>query len=401
MLKSIVLIVACGVVIKQLLKALRIPPLLGLIAGGLLLGPYVGNILDADFLKFSPEIRLLALVMILLRAGLGLNFNILKRIVFSVLKISLLPCLLEAATVFMISFYWIGLNLVEAGMLSFIIAAVSPALIVPSMLDLREQGIGMNKGIPLIILAGASVDNVLAVTLFSVFSAMAVSARHLIVLDLVLIPVKIAGGILLGLLIGLLLIKVFTKFSLQKTDEIALVICGAIFAVLIGEAVSLAGLLAVMAIGFVLAEKSRHRSALFNGSMLQIWLIAELFLFILIGTEINIAAMLGSIGPGLIIVVSGLTARTAGVFLATAGSALTVPERLFCAISFWPKATVQAALGGLPLALGMPHGEAALAIAVLAIIITTPIGAWGIKLGAARLLDRSPGSEAAKTQHVG
>lgn len=397
MLKSITLIVGSGIVIKELFKTVKIPPLLGLIAAGLLLGPYAGNFLDTDFLKFSPEIRLLALIIILLRAGLGLNLDILKRIGLAVLKISLLPCLLEAATIFIVSFYLLGFSFIEAGMLSFIVAAVSPALIVPAMLDLREQGFGMNKGIPVIVLAGASVDNILAVTLFSIFSAMAVSAQKVIAFDLALIPVKIAGGICVGLIFGFIRVKIFTKLSVQKTEEVAILICVAILAVLMGEAVSFAGLLAVMAIGFILVEKGGgKRPALYNGSIQGIWLIAELFLFILIGTEIDITAISGSIAPGLLIVIFGLAARTAGVFIATIGSKLSPPERLFCAISFLPKATVQAALGGLPLAMGMPQGEVILAIAVLAIIITTPIGAWGIKLGASRFLERPQGNVAAQ-----
>lgn len=387
MLFSIVIIIACGIAFKRLFEVIKIPGLLGLILGGILLGPYGGNLLDPGFMEFSTEIRLLALIIILLRAGLGLNLEVLRRIGMTALKMSLLPCLLEGFTVFLLAFCLFGFPLTEAGILAFIIAAVSPALIVPSMLELRDKGLGMRKNIPLLVLAGASLDNAIAITVFSIFWGMAVSSPHSIFLDIGLIPLKIIGGVVLGILIGLLLLHIYKRARLNKTEELSFLVSGSIIACKLGELASLAGMLSIMAIGVLVSEKgSHHRASIFSSNMNEIWLVAELFLFILIGAAVNIQVVWNSLGPGLLVVTYGLLARIAGVLLATARTNLSLREKLFCAVAFLPKATVQAAIGGLPLAMEMPRGEIILAIAVLSILVTTPLGAVGIRMAAPKLL---------------
>ena len=387
MLSSVVIIIFCGIVLKRLFERVKFPGLLGLILGGIIIGPYFCNLLDSGFMEFSTEIRLLALIIILLRAGLGLNIEVLKRIGLVALKLSILPCLLEGSTVFLVAFYLFDYPLIEAGMLAFIIAAVSPALIVPSMLELRDKGLGMNKNIPVLVLAGASLDNAVAITVFSIFSAMAAGTSHAIFWDIGLIPLRIIGGIILGIFIGFVLLYIYKIVSLNKTEELSLLVIGSIIASILGDLASLAGMLSIMAIGVLVSEReSSRRISIFRGNMNEIWLVAELFLFVLIGAAVNVPVVWVSLGPGLLVIACGLLARTAGVLLATAGTNLSWREKLFCAIAFLPKATVQAAIGGLPLAMGMPGGETILAIAVLSILVTTPLGAVGIKIAAPRIL---------------
>lgn len=386
MLFSIVIIITCGIVLKRLFEMIKIPGLLGLILGGILLGPFVYNLLDPGFMEFSTEIRLLALIIILLRAGLGLNMEVLRNIGMAALKMSLLPCLLEGAAVFLLAFYLFGFPPLEAGMLAFIIAAVSPALIVPFMLELHDKGLGVKKNIPVLVLAGASVDNAVAITIFSIFLGMSAGAPNSIFLDIGLMPLKIIGGIALGVGMGFLLLYIYKRARLNQTEELSFLVCSSIAAIKLGELASLAGLLSIMAIGVFLSEKASRRASIFSNSMKEIWLVAELFMFVLIGAAVNIPVVLNSLGQGLLIVACGLLARTAGVMLATAGTNLSVPERLFCAVAFVPKATVQAAVGGLPLAMGMPRGEIILAIAVISILVTTPLGAIGIRSAASRFL---------------
>ena len=393
MLFSISVMILLGILASRLFQKLNLPGLLGLILLGILLGPYTTGILEDSLLSISADIRLIALIIILLRAGLGLNLEILRRVGFTALKMSAIPCLLEGFAVTFAAYYLLGLPFLQAGMLGFIIAAVSPAVIVPSMLELRDKGLGMGSGVPIIVLAGASVDDVFAITLFSVFLGMGTGSGEASLLQVGMIPVEIMGSILLGYIVGLGLAKFYEYFSqrINETEELMVLTGAAIAVKLLGDFLNLAGLLSVMTIGFVLLAKRENTAYLLEGMLSKVWLVAQIFLFILIGSAVNIQVAWEAGLMGLLIIAVGLSFRSLGVFISTAGSRLNSKERLFCILSYIPKATVQAAIGGIPLAAGVPSGEVILAVAVLSILITAPLGAVAIKLSAPILLDYHEG----------
>ena len=393
MLLSLSIMILLGILASRLFQKLNLPGLLGLILLGILLGPYTTGILEDSLLSISADIRLIALIIILLRAGLGLNLEILRRVGFTALKMSAIPCLLEGFAVTFAAYYLLGLPFLQAGMLGFIIAAVSPAVIVPSMLELRDKGLGMGSGVPIIVLAGASVDDVFAITLFSVFLGMGTGSGEASLLQVGMIPVEIMGSILLGYIVGLGLAKFYEYFSqrINETEELMVLTGAAIAVKLLGDFLNLAGLLSVMTIGFVLLAKRENTAYLLEGMLSKVWLVAQIFLFILIGSAVNIQVAWEAGLMGLLIIAVGLSFRSLGVFISTAGSRLNSKERLFCILSYIPKATVQAAIGGIPLAAGVPSGEVILAVAVLSILITAPLGAAAIKLSAPILLDYHEG----------
>lgn len=393
MLLSLVVLMLLGLAFSRAFQALRLPGLLGLIALGILVGPYTTGFLDESLLLISGDIRMLALVVILLRAGLGLNLEILRRVGITALKMSAIPCLLEGFAVTAAAYYLLGFPLLEAGMLGFILAAVSPAVIVPSMLELRDQGLGMGSGVPVIILAGASVDDVFAITLFSVFLAMGTGVGGASLARVGFIPLEIAGSILLGYLAGALVARFYAYLGdrLSEMEELIVLLGAAIGLKLLGDALHLAGLLAVMTMGFFLLVKREKSAYVLEGKLNRVWAVAQIFLFVLIGSAVNIQVAWQAGLMGLLIIAIGLTFRSLGVLISTLGSRLNGKEKLFCVLSYLPKATVQAAIGGLPLAAGVPSGEVILAMAVLSILVTAPLGAVAIKASAPLLLDREVG----------
>lgn len=388
MILSITLVVALGMLASRLFAGLRLPGLLGMIVVGVALGPYGFAVLDPVLLQYSPEIRLVALVVILLRAGLGLEKSLLKRVEVLAVKMSAIPCLLEGFAIMGASHLLLGLPLVEAGMLGFIVAAVSPAVIVPAMLRLKEEGWGMKRGVPVIVLAGASVDDVFAITLFTAFLGMATQAERSVLGHLAQIPLQIVGGILVGGMIGYCLAVLFRKLALSHAEGVGIVLTGAFAAIVIGEHLGVASLLGVMTLGFVLLEKVSQRSERVERTLDQVWFFAQILLFAWIGAEVNLTVAWQAGLAGLAIIAIGLLARAVGVMLALLRSDLTSKERLFTAIAYIPKATVQAAIGGIPLAIGVPSGATILAVAVLAVVITASLGSIAIEMAAPRLLHR-------------
>jgi solute carrier family 9B (sodium/hydrogen exchanger), member 1/2 len=332
---------------------------------------------------------MLALVIILLRAGLGLNKQQLKQVGIVSIKMSAIPCLVEGFIVMFAAIYLFNLPLLEAGMLAFIIAAVSPAVIVPSMLRLKEEGKGMDKGIPLIILAGASIDDIFAITLFSTFLNMALTPQTSITQNLIQIPIQILGGVTLGLFIGYILYKIFRyhKIRISMIEKLSLLLIFSFITLIVGELVHIAGLLSIMTIGFSLLENNMVLAKTFEQQLNKIWFFAQIFLFVLIGAavDINVALEAGLIG--FVLIGIAIVARILGVFIALFKSNLNMKERLFCAIAYIPKATVQAAIGGIPLASGIASGNLILALAVLSVIITAPLGAIGINSLSGKLLN--------------
>ncbi len=392
MLQSIVIILLLGLLAKRLFEWIGLPGLLGMIVVGVIVGPHGLGLLDSVVLQSAGEIRMLALVVILLRAGLGLEKDLLQSVGTLAVKMSSIPCILEGSTVTLASHLLYGLPLVEAGMLGFIVAAVSPAVVVPSMLSLKQRGLGMDKGVPIIVLAGASVDDVFAITLFTAFLGMGTQAGHSLWVQVAAIPLQIIGGVVLGVAGGLLLYTIYrmNRTRLRHMERLALVIIAAIVTLLLGERLRLAGLLGVMTLGFVVLEKDDGAAIGLESALDKVWFFAQIALFVLIGAEVDLAVAVGAGLVGLIVIAVGLMARTLGVMIATWRSELNLKERLFCAIAYTPKATVQAAIGGIPLAAGVASGSLILAVAVLAVIVTASLGAIGITFSAPRLLATEP-----------
>jgi NhaP-type Na+/H+ or K+/H+ antiporter len=390
MITSIVLVLLLGIIGNKLFARFRVPGLLGMIIAGVALGPHVLGLLDESILANSADIRLLALVIILLRAGLELNKETLRRVGAVAIRMSAIPCLMEGGTVTIVAHYLLGLPLIQAGMLGFILAAVSPAVVVPSMLALKAEGRGMDKGIPIIILAGASVDDVFAITLFTAFLGLGTQAGGSVLLQVGQIPLQVAGGIVLGVVAGFGMYRLYDSswVDLARMEQLALLIAAALTVVAIGQRTHIAGLLAVMTLGFILLEKNNGLAAAMERDLSKVWFFAQIFLFVLIGAEVNIQVAWQAGLAGVAVILAGLIGRGAGVMLALTGSELNMGERLFCAIAYSPKATVQAAVGGIPLAMGVAGGAVILAVAVLAIIITAPLGAIGIRMAAPRLLQQ-------------
>lgn len=386
MIFSILLVLLLGILANKLFTKLRLPGLLGMILVGVIIGPYVGNLLSEEFLSISTDIRNMALILILLRAGLGINKEVLKKVGVTALKMSFIPCLLEGSVITLVGHFLFHMPLYEAGILGFILAAVSPAVIVPAMISMKEQGLGEKRGIATIILAGSSIDDIFAITIFTVFLGLSTSGGVSIGKELIGIPVEIIGGILLGLIIGIIIVKFFKKFKFSILEETFLLVSMGFLIYLIGNLINVSGLLGVMTLGFMVLEKSEEKAKRIESSLSKLWFIAQIFLFVLIGAAVNVKVAFGAGAFGIVIIAIGLIGRSIGVIIALIGSNLNKKEKLFTVIAYTPKATVQAALGAVPLASGVASGELILAVAVMAIIITAPLGAIAIKVLAPKLL---------------
>ena len=389
---SLAIIIIFGLLFNKIFTKLKLPGLLGMLLLGIFLGPYGLGLISNDILMISADLRNIALIVILLRAGLGIERNTLKKIGIPALKLSFIPGLMEGFTVLIVSSYVFNLGIIEAGILAFIIAAVSPAVVVPQMLNLIDDGRGVKKGIPTLILTGASVDDVLAITIFSTFLGFYTSESLNIGVQLISVPLSIIIGIILGVITALILIYIFKKYHIRDTKKALIILSAAI--VLTGledvltEIIPIAALLGVMTIGFVLQERYKLIGNRLAAKFNKIWVFAEIMLFVLVGAEVNIYLAWDSGLAGLLIIVVGLIARSIGVLISVYGTNLNLKERFFSVMAYTPKATVQAAIGAIPLAAGVKSGELILAIAVLSIIITAPLGAAGIKFAGNRWLSK-------------
>ncbi|HPE70409.1 MAG TPA: cation:proton antiporter [Thermotogota bacterium] len=380
---SLALIILFGLVLGRFFHKLKLPGLLGMLLLGVVLGPYGLNVIDGEILAISGDLRKIALIVILLRAGLGIERETLKMVGVPAVKLSFLPGLLEGLTLLGLGVFFFRMPWYEAGMMGFIVAAVSPAVVVPQMLELIERGRGRKKGIPTLVLTGASIDDVVAITLFSSFLGFSGGAKVHFFFQVVSIPVSIGLGLLLGALVGFLLRFLFQKYHMRDTKKALLILSFAILMTWGEEVVKpflpVASLLGVMAVGYFLREKQSKVADRLSTKFQKIWVLAEILLFVLVGAQVNVRVALESGGIGLLMIALGLAARSAGVLLSLKKTALNLRERLFCVVAYIPKATVQAAIGGIPLAMGVASGEVILAIAVLSILVTAPLGAVGIK----------------------
>jgi NhaP-type Na+/H+ or K+/H+ antiporter len=398
---SIAEMILLGLLADWVFRKLRMPGLLGMLLVGVLFGPYVFDLMEPGFLTASSDLRMIALIVILLRAGFELSREVLNRVGVQALLMSFVPGVMEGSTIALLGPTFLPLTHLESAMLGFIIAAVSPAVVVPMMIGFIERRMGAKKGIPTMVLAAASLDDVIAIVIFSVLLGFYTGTSQNIFLKLGGIPFSIVAGIGIGLLVGLLLLKLFERFNPRATKRTLIVVGVSILLVrleqlLAGVGVPFAALLAVMASGFIILEKREHVAHEISSRLGKLWVFASIMLFTLVGAKVDIALAWNTGLAGLGLIVCGLVSRSAGVLLALIGSSLSWPERMFAVVSYWPKATVQAAMGAVPLmamgAAGMATGpgEVILAVAVLSIVVTAPVGALAIKTIGERVLEPAP-----------
>ena len=391
MLISLSLVFIVGLCLGAIMKKIKAPMLLGFLLSGIILGPYILDLLDPSLLGISAELRKIALIIILTRAGLALDVEDLKKIGRPACLLSFVPASFEMAAVTIFAPLFFDMTYIEAALMGSVLAAVSPAVVVPKMLYLKENGYGREKRIPDMILAGASVDDVFVIVFFSSFLALAdggtVSASAF-----VKIPFSILDGIILGLAIGYVFARVFKRFHVR--DSVKVVVSMSISFLLVGGEdwinlfVPVSALLAVMAAG-IAVKKSRNEVAVrLSAKYGKLWVAAEIILFVLVGATVNPAYILSEGPKAVLLLVISLAFRMCGVVVSLIGTPLTRKERLFVAIAYTPKATVQAAIGSVPLAMGLGCGEVIVTVAVLSILLTAPLGAFMIDLVHKKLLTR-------------
>ena len=393
MILSLALIILAGFALSEVAFRLKLPRIVGMILAGILLGPYVFDLIAPEVLAISIDLRQIALVIILLRAGLALDLRDLKKVGRPALLLSFLPATFELVGVLVLGPLLLGLTLIEAAVLGTILAAVSPAVVVPRMLKLIEEGRGTAKGIPQMIMAGASVDDIYVIVLFTAFVRMAQSGELSLVTFLEL-PIAILTGIAAGALVGIGAARFFRWFHMRDTTKVLVLLSLALLFVA-GEAalpsfVPFSGFLAVLAMGIALLMKYPALTDRLVRKYEKIWVFAETLLFVLVGVAVDIRTIptVGLLSIALIF--GALLFRSVGVLISTIGKKFTLKERLYVVVSYLPKATVQASIGSIPLALGISSGDVMLTIAVLAILVTAPLGAFLMDLTKQRLLTITP-----------
>ena len=392
MLLSIALILLVGMSMGWICRKIKLPGLLGMLITGIVLGPYVLNMLDIKLLGISADLRKIALIIILTRAGLGLDLTSLKKIGRPAVLMCFVPATFELAGMLLLAPRLMGMSLLEAAVMGAVLAAVSPAVVVPRMVKLMEEGYGVKEGIPQLILAGASVDDVYVIVLFSTFSGM-MQGEGASVIRFVNIPVSIILGMIIGLTIGILLAFYFQKVHIRDTAKV-LIILGISFLLAAAEdslttPVTFSALIAIMFIGVGLQRKREAVAKRLAVKYGKLWVAAEVFLFVLVGATVNIG-YLGRVGVRALLMIAGaLLFRMAGVWVCLLGTGLKTGEKAFTMLAYTPKATDQAAIGGIPLALGFACGDTVLTVAVLAIVLTAPLGAFAIDLSYRKLLTKS------------
>lgn len=381
MLLSIALILIVGSGLGWICRKIKLPGLIGMLLTGIVLGPYVLNIFDESILAISADIRKIALIIILTRAGLSLDISGLKKIGRPAFLMCFVPASLELIGMLILAPGLLGISYLEAAVMGAVLAAVSPAVVVPRMVKLMDEGYGVAKNIPQLILAGASVDDVYVIVLFSTFVGM-MQGDGVSVIRFVNIPVSIILGIGIGILTGRLLAIFFEKVHIRDTVKVMIMLSFSFILVavedMLNTPITYSALIAIMFIGIALKKHRKEVSVRLSSKYNKLWVVAEIFLFVLVGATVNIG-YLGKVGTSAIIVIFGaLIFRMLGVFICLLGTNLGKGERLFSMMAYTPKATVQAAIGGIPLSLGLSCGDIVLTIAVLAIVITAPLGAFAI-----------------------
>ena len=380
---SIALILLLGLGADHLFRRLRLPGLLGMLLVGVVCGPYALDLIQPELLRVSADLRMVALIIILLRAGLGLRRDTLNRVGGTALLMSCVPSLLEMVAVILLAPPLLGISHLEAAILAAVLAAVSPAVVVPAMLAFIQERVGVAKGIPTLILSAAAVDNVFVIVIATIFLGMHAGGGGIAWFDFLQVPEAILTGIGIGVLAGFALYFAFRRYRPRATKmAIAMVALSILLTWLeatLKPWLPMSALLGVMTIGFILLEKNEGQAHAVAGKLAKAWVFAEILLFVLVGAQVNIHVAWDAGLVGLLLIVVALIGRSVGVALSVMGSDLNARERLFCTVAYVPKATVQAAIGSVPLEAGVASGDLILAMAVLAIVLTAPLGAIGIQ----------------------
>lgn len=397
MLTSLSLIFLVGLAMGAICRRLKLPRIIGMLATGIVLGPYVLDMLDTSILSISSELRKMALIIILIKAGLSLDLSDIKKAGRPAVLLSFVPATFELMGYIVCAPLILGVSRVDAAVMGAVLAAVSPAVVVPRMVSLIEKRYGTKKAIPQMILAGASCDDIFVIVLFTTFLSMA-QGGSVSVTNFINIPVSIVLGVILGAVTGWGLYLFFEtsyahKHCVRNSMKVIIVLGFSFLLVSIESwlegKVAISGLLAVVSMACVLKLKSTaFVSKRLSEKFGKLWLAAEVILFVLVGAAVDIRYMLGAGIAAVVMIITALLFRTAGVLICLIKTPLSAKERLFCVIAYLPKATVQAAIGSVPLAAGLPSGNIILSVAVLAIIITAPLGALGIDSSYKRLLEK-------------
>lgn len=395
MIISLSLIFIVGLCCAFICRKIHIPRIIGMLISGIVLGPFVLDLLDPQVLGISSELRKIALIIILIKAGLSLNISDLKKVGRPAVLMSFLPAVFEIAACVLLAPKLLGLSIIEAAITGAVLGAVSPAVVVPRMVQLMDENYGTDKSIPQLILAGASLDDVFVIVLFTSFVSME-QGTSVGLNDLVKIPVSIVSGIAIGIVSGFILAFIF-EFAHKKSDSIrqsekTVIVLAAAFLLmgiekLLEGKIDISGLLAVMSMACVVALKTRKEvSSDLSSKFGKLWIAAEVMLFVLVGAAVDIRYTLKAGFPAIALILLSLLFRSVGVLLCLIGTNLNSKEKLYCVFAYLPKATVQAAIGSVPLSLGLACGNIVLSVAVLSILITAPLGAFLMDLSYKKLL---------------
>ena len=391
MLTSLAIIFLLGMTLGGIFQKLKLPRLLGMLLTGMILGPYALDLIDSSVLSISADLREIALIIILTRAGLALDLEDLKKVGRPAILMCFVPACFEIVGMLILAPKLLGITLLEAAILGTVIAAVSPAVIVPKMLMLMEEGYGKKGKIPQLIMAGASVDDVFVIVLFTAFTGLA-NGEKLSALNFVQIPVSIVTGVIGGVFVGVMLGIFFSKVHIRDSIKVIILLCISFLMIALQDAIKVvipfSGLLAVMSIGIALQKRKRVVADRLSQKYAKLWVAAEVMLFVLVGATVDLSFALAAGGMAVLLILAVLVFRMAGVYCCMLMTKLSFKERIFCMIAYMPKATVQAAIGGIPLAMGLGCGQIVLTVAVLAILITAPLGAFGIDMTYKRLLSK-------------
>lgn len=392
MLLSIALILLVGMFTGWICKQLRLPSLLGMIITGILLGPHIFNMIDESILNISSELRRIALIIILTRAGLSLDLNDLKKVGRPAILMCFVPACFEMIGMVILAPRLLGVSVLDAAIMGAVVGAVSPAVIVPKMLKLMEEKYGTRQGIPQLILAGASVDDVFVIVMFSAFTGLA-QGGNVSPMSFVKIPVSIVVSIFVGMIFGIVLAKFFEKVHIRDTAKVIIILSLSFILVTFednySDIIPFASLIAVMCVGIAL---QRRRAVVANRLSLKfnkLWVAAEIMLFVLVGATVDLKYVQSAGIAAVVLIFGVLVFRMLGVFCCLLKTKLNMRERIFCMLAYTPKATVQAAIGGIPLSMGLACGNMVLTVAVLAILITAPVGAFAIDCTYRKLLTKS------------
>lgn len=387
---TILLILGGGWLAGKLFQKIKLPAVLGMTLLGVFISVFLSDKIPPVLWDIAPFLKSLALIVILLRAGLGIRKSVLKRVGRTALFMSFIPCMIEGTGLTFLFYFLTDFDILTSAITGSLLSAVSPAVVVPSMLSLKENGYGNKRDVPTLILAGASFDDVFVITIFTMFIGISTGASVSFSSTILNIPLSILGGVISGVVVGLLLSFYFKKYhdKLKGTEKALILLTISLFLFQVGEWVHIAALIGVMSAGFIILEKAEHAAHEAARQLNGVWIFAEIILFVLIGSSVDLPVALSGGFKSIGIILLGLCFRSIGVFVATMGSGLNYKERIFCIIAYFPKATVQAALGAVALEKGLPFGKEILAYAVMSIIITAPLGLLGINIFGPKLLSK-------------